>query len=408
MISKKKALIGALVLVLITVIVTMTLGNYIALRLGENYLVSDNHMEYYQDLEEDFSKLTYMRDFLMENYYEELDEDALMEGAVRGMFEATGDPYTTYMSTEEYEDFMSETEGSFGGIGIIVTPGEDGYVTVVSPIESTPGFRAGIQTGDRIIEVDGQEVQGPNLNKAVELMRGEPGTEVNVTIRREGERELIELNIVRDTIKIETVHHEMLEDAIGYIRITNFNQQTARDFREALDDLVDNDMQGLVLDLRNNPGGLLSQTIEIADLILDEQVIVFTEDRDGTRREETSSSSHVDVPLTVLVNKGSASASEILAGAVQDGERGTIIGETTFGKALVQGIRNYAEDGSGFRYTVSQYFTPDGNYIQDEGIEPDIIVEMDGPVSVELIEEGEDLQLQRGIEVLREALNLED
>ena len=407
MISKKKALIGAIILVILTTIVNLTLGNYIALRLGDNYLISDNHMEHYQELEEDFSKLIYMRDFLLENYYEELDESALMEGAVRGMFEATGDPYTTYMSSDEYEDFMTETEGSFGGIGIIVTPGEDGYVTVVSPIESTPGFRAGIQTGDRIIEVDGQEVQGPNLNKAVDLMRGEPGTEVEVTLRREGERELIELTIVRDTIKIETVHHEMLEEDIGYIRITNFNQQTARDFRAALDELVEDDMQALVLDLRNNPGGLLSQTIEIADMLLDEQVIVYTEDRDGNRREETSSKDHVDVPLTVLVNKGSASASEILAGAVQDGNRGTIIGETTFGKALVQGIRNYAEDGSGFRYTVSQYFTPEGNYIQDEGIEPDILVEMERPVSVELIEDGEDLQLKRGIEVLKEELGIE-
>ncbi len=407
MISKKKALIGAVILVLLTTVVNMTLGNFIALRVGENYLISDNHMEYYQELEEDFSKLIYMRDFLMENYYEELDESELMEGAVRGMFEATGDPYTTYMSTDEYEDFMTETEGSFGGIGIIVTPGEDGFVTVVSPIENTPGFRAGIQTGDRIIEVDGQEVKGPNLNKAVDLMRGEPGTEVEVTIRREGEREMIELTIVRDTIKIETVHHEMMEDDIGYIRITNFNQQTARDFRTALDELVGDNMQALVLDLRNNPGGLLSQTIKIADMLLDEQVIVYTEDRDGNRREETSSSDHVDVPLTVLVNKGSASASEILAGAVQDGERGTIVGETTFGKALVQGIREYSDDGSGFRYTVSQYFTPDGNYIQDEGIEPDIIVEMERTVSVELIEEGEDLQLQQGIEVLKEKIGIE-
>lgn len=407
MISKKKAIIGAIILVLLTTVVNMTLGNYIALRVGENYLISDSHMEHYRDMEEDFSRLIYMRDFLLENFYRELDEETLMEGAIRGMFEATGDPYSTFMSPEEFEDFMQETEGSFGGIGIIVTPGEDGHVTVVSPIENTPGFRAGIQTGDRIIEVDGQEVQGPNLNKAVDLMRGEPGTEVNIAIRREGERELIEMTIVRETIKIETVHHEMLEEDIGYIRITNFNQQTARDFREALDDLVASNMQGLVLDLRNNPGGLLSQTIAIADMILDEQVIVFTEDREGNRREETSSADHVDVPLTVLVNKGSASASEILAGAVQDGNRGTIIGETTFGKALVQGIRNYSGDGSGFRYTVSQYFTPDGNFIQDVGIEPDIIVEMDRTVSVELIRDGEDLQLQRGIEVLKEKLGIE-
>jgi len=407
MISKKKALIGAVVLVLLTTIVNMTLGNYIALQVGENYLISDDHMEHYQELEEDFSKLTYMRDFLLENYYEDLDESTLMEGAVRGMFEATGDPYTTYMSSDEYEDFMTETEGSFGGIGIIVTPGEDGYVTVVSPIESTPGYRAGIQTGDRIIEVDGEEVQGPNLNKAVDLMRGEPGTEVDVAIRREGERELIELTIERETIKIETVQYEMLEEDIGYIRITNFNQQTAGDFNEALDALVEDNMEALVLDLRNNPGGLLSQTIEIADMILDEQVIVYTEDREGNRQQETASSDHVDVPLTVLVNKGSASASEILAGAVQDGNRGTVIGETTFGKALVQGIRSYEEDGSGFRYTVSQYFTPEGNYIQDEGIEPDIIVEMEQTVSVDLIEEGEDKQLEKAIEVLKEELGLE-
>lgn len=407
MVSKKKAFIGAVILVLLTAVVTLTLGNYIALRVGESYLISDDHMEYYQEMEEEYSKLNYMSEFLLENYYQELDEEALMEGAVRGVFEATEDPYTTYMSADEYEDFTSETEGSFGGIGIIVTPGDDGYVTVVSPIEGTPGFRAGIETGDKIIEVDGQEVQGPDLNKAVDLMRGEPGTEVEVSIRREDEQELIELTIVREMIKIETIHYEMLEDDIGYIRITNFNQQTAGDFEEALNALVEDDMQALVLDLRNNPGGLLSQTIEIGDMILGEQVIVYTEDRDGNRREETSSADHVDVPLTVLVNKGSASASEILAGAVQDGDRGTIIGQTTFGKALVQGIREYPEDGSGFRYTVAEYFTPNGNFIQDEGIEPDILVEMEGPVSVELIEEGEDLQLQRGIEVLKEELDRE-
>jgi len=404
MISKKKALIGGIILVIITSIATLTIGNYIGLRLGDNYLISKEYLEQYREIEEDFSKVIFARDFLLENYYQELDKDVLMEGAVEGIFNATDDPYTVYMSPSEYESFTTETEGSFGGIGIIVTPGDDGFVTIVSPIEGTPGDRAGLRTGDKILQVDGQDIEGRRLDKAVDLMRGEPGTEVEIVIRREDQRELIEITIEREIIKIETVQYELMEDQLGYIRITNFNQQTARDFRGALESLERQDMEGLVLDLRNNPGGLLNQTIQIADMLLDEQVIVYTEDRDGTRREQRSNRSHVDVPLTVLVNRGSASASEILAGAVQDGGRGLIIGETTFGKALVQSIQEFDEDGSAFRYTVSQYFTPSGNNIQDAGIEPDIEISLDEDVRVDQIEDGMDFQLDRAIEELLKAL----
>ena len=318
------------------------------------------------------------------------------------MFEAVGDPYTTYLDTSDYEEMVMSTRGSYGGIGIIVTADDDGYVSVISPIEGTPGERAGLGTGDRIIRVDHQPVTGGRLDDAVSLMRGEPDTEVVVEVLKRNGREPVELVIIRENIRIESVRSEVLENETGYIRITSFDEQTARDFKQHMDELLDQGVRNLVLDMRNNPGGLLNQAIRIADMLLGEGLIVYTEDRHGNRREEQSDSKMYEMPLVVLMNEGSASASEILAGAIQDHERGTIVGVTSFGKGLVQELQRLP-DGTGFKYTVSQYFTPEGRNIHDLGIVPDVIVELPDETEqpIDGMENKDDIQLLKALELLQ-------
>lgn len=405
MISKKKAILGAVVIILLTTALNITAGNFISVRLGQKYIIPKKTHQYYQDIQNQYGKLLQLNDYLLENYYQELDQEKLIEGAVQGMFESIGDPYTTYMTEKEFNELMTRTSGTYGGIGVIVTPGEDGYVTVVSPIEDTPGERAGLITGDKILTVDGEAISGDKLDIAVEKMKGKPGTNVVLSIKREGKPEAFEVEIKREEIRLKTVKSEVLENQIGYIRISMFDEKTAEDFKQHLSDLDKKNIQGLIIDLRNNPGGLLSQTVKIADMLLGEQVIVYTEDRKGVQEVEKSNKAKVDYPLVILVNKGSASASEILAGAVKDGGQGTIVGTTTFGKGLVQQVKPLA-DGTGFKYTVSQYFTPNGTNIHGTGIEPNIVVELTEELSnASNIERNQDLQLQKAVEVILEQLN---
>ena len=279
---------------------------------------------------------------------------------------------------------------------------------MVSPIEDTPGEKAGLITGDRIISVNGEAVFGDKLDYAVDLMKGEPGTKLKLSILRDGRDEVFDVSIIREEIRLKTVRSEVMEKNIGYIRISMFDEQTAKDFKEHLQSLKKKNVKGIILDLRNNPGGLLDECIEIADEILGEQVIVYTEDRNGNRKVERSDKRQLELPIVVLVNKGSASASEILAGAIKDGGKGKIIGTTTFGKGLVQQVKPLT-DGTGFKFTISEYFTPNGINIHGIGVEPDIVVELPKELDDELddgfeIESQEDTQLKKSIEVLREEM----
>lgn len=402
MIRKRTAIIGAIALIIVTSMITFTFGNINALRAGDKVIISRQLFEQMQEDSDGLNKLVYLKEFLLQEYYIELDENDLMDGALRGMFEAVDDPYTTYLDAKDYSDMMISTQGTYGGIGIIVTADDEGYVSVISPIEGTPGERAGLATGDRILQVDQQSVTGNRLDDAVALMRGEPETEVIIEVIKKNQRESSEISITREIIKIQSVRSEMLESGIGYLRISSFDEQTGRDFKRHMDELIEQGTEKLVLDLRNNPGGLLNQANYIADLLLDEGIIVYTENRHGYRREEKSDKSMYDVELVVLINEGSASASEILAGAIQDHQRGLILGTTSFGKGLVQELQRMP-DGTGFKYTVSQYFTPEGRNIHDVGIEPDIVVE----IPEEMIEnaqdiEEEDIQLKKALEVLNQ------
>ncbi|MEN1759144.1 S41 family peptidase [Anoxynatronum sibiricum] len=402
MIRKRSAFIGAVLLVLLTAFTTLVVSNIRALQVGDHVIIS---RQMYQQMQEDTGglyKLTSLKEFLLQEYYQELDEETLLDGAIRGMFESVDDPYTTYLDARDYSDLMMSTRGTYGGIGIIVTADEDGFVSVISPIEGTPGERAGLATGDRILRVDDESVSGNRLDDAVSLMRGEPNTEVVLELMKRNQRESIEVIIMRETIRIQSVRSEIMENDIGYLRISSFDEQTARDFQTHMDTLERSGVTQLILDLRNNPGGLLNQANRIADLLLGEGLIVYTEDRHGNRREEMSDKKMYEMELVVLINEGSASASEILAGAIQDHQRGVLVGTTSFGKGLVQELQQLP-DGTGFKYTVSQYFTPNGRYIHDTGIEPDVVVEIPEELLDEMHEvtEENDLQLQKAIELLQ-------
>lgn len=349
------------------------------------------------EYKEEYLKVEELKEFIKMNYYKEVDERTLHDGALQGVFNSLNDPYSVYMNEEDYQDFRETSSGEYGGIGVIVTPAEGDYITVVSPIEDTPGERAGLRAGDEIIKVNGKKFGSAELDEAIDLIKGEPGTSVTLTIRRKTKE--FDVEIVREQIKIKMVKSRMLDNRIGYIRITQFGNDVADKFTEHYEKLEPK-MDNLIIDLRGNPGGSLSEVVDISDYILGKQMIVYTENREGRTSEYKSDASKINLPFVILVDGGSASASEILTGAAKDTNSGTIIGTTTFGKGLVQSVMPIG-DGTAFKLTTSQYYTPNGNYIHKKGIEPDIIVEM--PESFYDLEDPtdeEDIQLQKAIEFL--------
>jgi len=408
MLSKKTAALGAAVIIVITAFfssfLTLTVNRYIEISRGDRVIITREQFE----LIEDYRRLDEVRQVLERDHLVAPDREAMLTGAIKGMTEALGDPYTYFFTPQEYRDFVARAQGTYGGIGLWVTVNEDdNMITVVRAFDTSPAMEAGITTGDKIIRVEGQDVDGSRLEQAVGMMRGIPGTAVTISILRDGT--VSDYTLERAIIEIPILEHKMLRDNIGYIRLYQFNEKSAENFEQALSALKDQGMEGLMLDLRGNPGGLLEQCVQIADLLLPEGIVVYTEDRQGNREEYTSDEQSLGLPLVVLVDEFSASASEVLAGAIQDFDAGTLVGNTTFGKALVQGIRGPFGDGSALKLTIAQYFTPNGRNIQDVGIAPDIELEMT-QVAKDFLEAnpGEDLPaeldavLQRGIdEVLR-------
>ncbi|WP_028950206.1 S41 family peptidase [Sulfurihydrogenibium subterraneum] len=312
-----------------------------------------------------------------DNYVEPTESKKLLYGSLRGLLSSL-DPYSTFFTPEEFKEFTSETQGEFGGLGMEVTM-ENNKLLVVSPIEDTPAFKAGIKPGDWIIEIDGEPTDKMTLFQAVKKMRGKPGTKVTLTIFRKGVEKPFKVELVRDIIKVKSVKTKELENGkIGYIRLTQFQENSAEEFEKALKSFKNK--EGIIIDLRNNPGGLLTSAVSIADMLLPKgKLIVYTQGRDPKNREEFYSQSEpvVDkkIPIAVIVNKGSASASEILTGALKDNNRAIIVGDTTFGKASVQTLIPLP-DGAGVKLTVAHYYTPNGNLIMNKGITPDIIVKV--------------------------------
>ena len=311
------------------------------------------------------------------NYVEIVESDAIVDGAIRGMVKSL-DPHTSYMPPAIYKEMQVETTGKFGGLGIEISM-RDGVLTVVSPIDDTPAFRAGVKAGDKIIKIEDESTLDMTLQDAVARLRGETGSPINITIYRKTFDAPKEFIIVRDIIKVRSVVHKQYQNDIGYIKIRSFSKNTSSDLDKALSDLGKKGITKLILDVRNNPGGLLNQAVEVADRFLTrENLIVYTKGRSDEQNMRFTSHDKVaavNYPLIVLVNGGSASASEIVAGALQDLNRAIVLGTPTFGKGSVQTIIPLS-DGSALKLTTARYYTPSGRVIQENGIEPDIVVEM--------------------------------
>jgi len=315
-------------------------------------------------------------DRIKQAYVEPVDDRELLEDAIRGML--TGlDPHSAYLEPEAFESLQIHTSGEFGGLGIEVGL-EDGFIKVIAPIDDTPAQRAGVKAGDLIIRLDDTPVQGLGLNEAIDMMRGEVGTPIRLTIMREGRDQPLELEIVRDVIKVASVRHELLEPGYGYLRISQFQAHTGEDLIVAIQKLQrDGALQGLVLDLRNNPGGVLQAAVAVSNAFLSEGTIVYTEGRlpnSELRFNASSDTAAADTPLVVLINGGSASASEIVAGALQDHKRAVVMGTDSFGKGSVQTVLPLGQDRA-IKLTTARYYTPSGRSIQAQGITPDLRVD---------------------------------
>lgn len=329
--------------------------------------------ERYSELQ-NFSKVL---NLIQQYYVEEVDTKKLIYGAIKGMLREL-DPHTNFMPPDLFKDFESETSGEFGGLGIEISV-QNGILTIISPIEDTPAWNAGIKPGDKIVSIDGQSTKGLSLVEASQLMRGKKGVKIILRIVRDGEEEPRNITIVRGSVKIKSVKPTDLEGGYLYVRITSFIENTSRDLEKALDAHLSKHgkIEGLILDLRRNPGGLLDQAVKVSDMFLKEGVIVSTIGRNRADKEVTSATrkgKHTNIPLVVLVNESSASASEIVSGALQDNKRALIVGTRTFGKGSVQSVVKLG-DGSGLKMTVARYYTPNGVSIQAEGINPDLEIE---------------------------------
>jgi carboxyl-terminal processing protease len=331
-----------------------------------------NSADDYRNLE----VLTDVLSLIESSYVEETDSQSLIYGAVRGMLE-TLDPHSSFLTPDMYEDMQAETQGEFGGLGIEITV-KDGALIVVSPIQDTPAFKAGMQAGDEIVEIDGKPTEGLDVMDAVRLMRGPKGEKIEIGVRRKEHEKLIKFEIVRDIIQIESVKSRLIGQKYGYIRLSQFQEHTSEELKNHLQSLREeaSSFDGLILDLRNNPGGLLDQAVAVSDLFLDHGLIVYTEGREIDAKMEFTArpeGTEPHYPIVVLINGGSASAAEIVAGALQDYDRAIILGEQSFGKGSVQTIIPLG-DRSALRLTTARYFTPSGRSIQATGITPDIHV----------------------------------
>ncbi|HJC89301.1 MAG TPA: S41 family peptidase [Candidatus Eisenbergiella intestinigallinarum] len=352
------------------------------------------------------NKLDVIEETIEKYYLEDVDEQTLEDGIYKGMVESLGDPYSTYYAPDELEQIQEKTEGIYYGIGAYIgIDTETSLPRLTGIIDGTPAQESGLRAGDLIYQVDGTDVQGLELEQVTSLVKGEEGTTVHLTIIREGESDYLEIDVVRRQVESPTVNQEMLDDRIGYIQITEFDTVTLDQFTEALAVCRGKGMEGLILDLRGNPGGNLSTVCEIARQILPEGLIVYTEDKNGKRTEYSCDGEHeMTEELVVLVDGNSASASEILAGAIKDYGIGTLVGTTTFGKGIVQRIISLT-DGSAVKLTVSHYYTPNGNNIHEVGIEPDVEIAFDGDA---YYNDDVDNQLQKAIEVMNEKLGAAD
>ncbi|MGN0802582.1 MAG: S41 family peptidase [Candidatus Faecivicinus sp.] len=336
-------------------------------------LVSEDDYEALQR----YRRLEEVYDTMMNDYYVPLEEETLVTGAIRGMMESVEDPYTFYYTTEEMKQSNEQNEGIYHGVGMVVQLTEDGFIEIARVYEDSPANTAGLLAGDRIVAVDGTPVSGESgktLNEAVQLIQGEDGTDVQLTVLRDGEE--LELTATRAAVNISYVDYCIIDNNIGYVNIAQFTGDDVTGFEEAVAAFKIAGVSGMVVDLRNNPGGLLTDVVKISDMLLPEGLVTYVEDRQGNRQEEKSDAKYWDIPMVVLVNGMSASASELFTAAMQDYDRATVVGTKTFGKGIVQTLITFADDGAGMQLTTASYYSPKGRSIHQTGVEPDVVVEL--------------------------------
>ena len=396
-------LLAAIILVVVTSMATFAVSALIFLGWGN---INQGVIYFNPDTVDQsvVAKFNKVRSILKNEYYENVDENKLLEGAIAGMADSLGDPYTAYYTKEEWKMYSESITGSYVGIGVSISLGEDNLVTIVEPFEGSPAEEAGMKKGDKIIRVDGKDVRGVKDGDAVvNMIRGPENTKVKITVYRPSNGEMLEFDLTRKKIKIANIKSRMLEDNIGYIRIVKFDSEINRYFNEHLNKLISSGMKALVIDVRDNPGGYYDQVVAICDRLLPEGTIVYTEDKYKRQDVKKSDAKELGMPIAVLINGNSASASEILAGAIKDHKKGTLVGTKTFGKGLVQ-ASSTLDDGSGLKVTIARYFTPSGVCIHGAGIMPDIEIDVpeeykDSPISD--IPPEKDIQLKAAVENLK-------
>lgn len=387
---------------LVVALILGGVGVLFAQKLGisNSSLLTNDEYEEYQYLVKTYGKLEDIKNFVDDYYYVDVDADDLVEGAYYGLVDALNDPYSEYVSAEEYEDYIGSMLGEYSGVGMSFYGNEDDVLEVVQVYRNSPAKEAGMQPGDIILKVDGVAYSGSQSSEAASNIRGKEGTSVEITYRRDGVENTV--TMVRASIQVETIAYEMLDDKIGYIQIDSFESATANDFKAALDDLTAQGAKGLVIDLRNNGGGLVDVSVKIADMLMDQGTVVYTEDQYKKKDYYTTRAGRTELPYVVLVNEYTASASEILSAGIQDNNEGVIVGTKTYGKGIIQSLypssmiqdRYSWDDGSAVKITIMQYFSPSGKTIHKVGITPDYIVE--------LVEgDDTDYQLEKAIEVLK-------
>lgn len=405
----KKILITILVLALFLTsnVISYNLGNS-SKKLADKKIIAkkDENEKSSKKINDEYvlERINEVKRMIDKNYYKKADDYDVLIGMLKGAVNSLKDPYSYYMTEDEYKKFNEETDGEFAGLGIYVSGSiDDNLITVVAPMKGTPADRAGLKTDDKIIKINGKDFTADKMDDAVKIMRGKPGEKVKITVLRRdenGKAKFIDFEIVREIIKVQTVSSKLLKDNIGYISISGFDTPTYNDFDKQYKELKKQGMKKLILDLRNNPGGLLTTSTQVVNTFLDGGLIMYTLDKQNNKETINATKGADDIKIAVLVNKGSASASEIVAGALKDRKRATIIGTQTFGKGIVQTVFNMP-DGEGLKLTTSAYYTPSGVNIHGKGIAPDIKVELNKEVKTISIDNlAKDNQIQKAIEIL--------
>lgn len=384
--NKRITLIGLIFLVVITSITTLLLSG------ASNIWFTGKVYGYTADEMKFINKLMASKELLSENFYGEITDEKIYDGAMAGMFAALGDPYTSYLDNEKNKELMEITEGKYEGIGVVISTSikEKSDITIIGIVKGSPAEKAELMLNDKITAINGEECINLSLTQVAEKMKVKAGTNVTLAIDRNGEK--LEKNIMTEAIVFKSVYSENM-NGIGYIQISSFDENTGSEFTEAYNKLRKENITGLIVDVRDNGGGIYDEVIKIAKILVPKGLIVYTEDKDGNRKADNSDGDGIDIPLVVLVNEESASASEILAGAIKDRKCGTLVGKKTYGKGVVQGWYMIG-DGTSIKITIAKYFTPSGVCIQDIGIEPDVEVENTSAYK--------DLQLEKAIKLLKQ------